>query len=367
MLMFLKRNLHKFSYLMFVFAMILVATFCFATQNSKASQTDIKIGVFLNGFDGNLKQAMLHYEGACSFILYDDETTLLDDVKSLKLECGYIINHDYVERMLQNRSKNIVKVYTNKNTTLSGISNEVVFSLLYQEYVARYLDEYITENSELSGDELTSVLALAKNTFYDYTTNGTTFNFDYITLSDGNKNTDSVISYPFVGLISVFLLIIALSGGYQLKVDNENRIYSKISAYRKNFYYAKYLFIYNLPFHLAGFVCMVILSGMPIVSLAVKSLLYIPILIFITLLFMMLLKNTHLYLSMLPFAILSCIILTPAVIDLSLFIPVLNKVFKLFPPYYLQQKSSLTEAAAYLFIVFILYFVMRIVTRKRPN
>ncbi len=168
------------------------------------------------------------------FVPYATEEELKKEVQTKAAECGYLFPEGFEEKLEQGRYKRSITVYTAPSTILDPLVGEVVFSALAARYDGMIFEDYVTGteqgNQEQPGEKL------GKEALYWYQTyleNGSTFGFEYGTLTD---ETDQQVrsslakkeTFPVRGMIGIFVFLSAFFAACIVKEDEKRGLFSAI-------------------------------------------------------------------------------------------------------------------------------------------
>ena len=163
------------------------------------------------------------------FVPYATEEELKKEVQTKAAECGYLFPEGFEEKLEQGRYKRSITVYTAPSTILDPLVGEVVFSALAARYDGMIFEDYVTGteqgNQEQPGEKL------GKEALYWYQTyleNGSTFGFEYGTLTD---ETDQQVrsslakkeTFPVRGMIGIFVFLSAFFAACIVKEECRER------------------------------------------------------------------------------------------------------------------------------------------------
>ena len=86
-----------------------------------------------------IRDAIDEYEGYFTFEEFEDIDELENQVATTKISCGYVIPSDIYTKILDGDDDGIITTFVNADTTLEFLTNEIFFSLLFNEITSREL------------------------------------------------------------------------------------------------------------------------------------------------------------------------------------------------------------------------------------
>lgn len=231
-----KRQLKRASTLVILIAMLLLTIALSAM--SKTMTASVDIGFYIPDNEGstvmtNIKNGLISHEGIINFISYSSAETLADDVMSGTVQCGYIFDEAFSDNIAKNNVKKMVELVEPPENTISLLSNVVILATVMEHSAIEMLVEDILAQDFFVNvsDEALESLREDYNTF---STNGSTFAFDYDTLYEDYKgSSDSIDIAPYLvtpvkGIIAIFIFVSALTGGVGWFNDSDSSIYANI-------------------------------------------------------------------------------------------------------------------------------------------
>lgn len=284
-----------------------------------------------NGFSHELTQNLLAREGVYHFYLAKSEDDLYRDVLSGHAECGYIFPEQLLTQLDAGRKKNLVELIVSSNTTMDKITNEVVYSELFALYSFYILDDYLKDNLPAPPNPQ-EVNAL----YNEYLTNGSTFAFDFVGSFDDYTTIKKVItSHMLIGLTGLLILLGSFSGLLQYADDEQKKRHEHVPFAHRKYIAVLQILCPLLLFLCVGAICLAITGYFHSPAQLLHYLGY-GLLVFLLCLLLYPLRRFRLaLLTMLPVYLLGCLIFTPVFIDISLYLPRLSWISRLFITDYL--------------------------------
>lgn len=271
------------------------------------------------------------YEGLYTFRLCASAQEVYDDVATGRAECGYLFSEDLYGELLNGNLKGLVTTVASPSTTMLPVINETVYSLVFEDLALLSLERYLAKNSAVSAEY--NVLyddTLIEELYQKYLLGDSTFHFEYDgSPKDYRLTASTVLLSPIRGLLSVLLLLSALTGAISYYRLAENPVFDTLKVR-------------------IGCIAIPVLCTVPVMlpciyfaGLSVGMVKEIGLLlpyaaacVITALLLTLCIKKRVIFTSLLPLFLLACLVFTPVFIDISVFLPALKPLSYLFLPYY---------------------------------
>lgn len=281
-----------------------------------------------------LEDSFKGYTGLYYFDKADSIEAINDMVLKGEAECGYIIPANIATLIFEKDGRDSIQVITSPSSTMAPVINETIYSFIYPDVAALALDKYLYKKSAIQSMygtyfDKSDILEL-----YEYNkTNGSTFTFNYIGKPDDYTVTVSkVMKSPLRGLLSLLVVISGFVGALGFYKESQNPIYSSMRLR------LIYIFIPCFITGITNFICMSIINKNDADASVIRELISICIFIVITTIYIFILslmvKSELLFTSLIPVFILTALVFTPVIINISAYIPVVTPVRYIFPNYY---------------------------------
>lgn len=279
----------------------------------------------------SLAHKLSMYDGLYTFRLCASEQEVYDAVAASRAECGYIFSETLYEEMLSGNLKGLITTVASPSTTMLPVINETVYSLAFEDLALLSLERYLEEDSVVSAEyNILYDNAEIEELYQKYMLGDSTFHFEYDgSPEDYRLTTTTVLLSPIRGLLSVLLLLSALTGAISYYRLAENPVFDtwKVRIGCITIPVLCTLPVMLICIHFAGLsagffkeICLLIL--------------FAAACIIATTLLTLLIKKRVIFTSLLPLYILACLVFTPVFIDISVFLPALKPLSYLFLPYY---------------------------------
>ncbi len=209
-------------------SLLLVLVCSFAVGNiEKKSQNQVK-AVFY-GAEEELAKLLQEKTGLITFESCASE----EDVKKLvlqgKAECGYILQDNLQNELLDGNGNWSITVYENEASTLTKLVNEVLFERVFYQTSLTWFERYLAEKG-LAGEDSAMDAAdggasgSAKDITDAIIRSGETFTVETLYLSDGQKENSTRTGasiYPVRIMAALCVVLCTLTGVLQLVQDKK--------------------------------------------------------------------------------------------------------------------------------------------------
>ncbi|NLL93747.1 MAG: ABC transporter permease [Clostridiales bacterium] len=302
-------------------------------QVSIGIESTIKIGIVDEDnsvLSSDFISGLSEHSSIIGYTIYDNTASMEKAVLNGSVQCGYTILQGFENRVLNNSRVGLIRVYTKPESSISFLSNEIIFAKVFElcgyPALVKDIDEF-NAFSNISDDEWASL----KNSYETYLTNGKTFSFDYTNGDIDKTSSISITDYiktPVRGIVALLIFLAALAGGFNYIKDKNSGFGWKMCIYDT----AIPVFFCNI----SGIISLYIvgISG-NITKEAATLLCYSLIVISFTCILSTLIKNLAIYCATIPIFVMGSIVCSPIFFNLSTFIPAM-KVLQMFfmPTYY---------------------------------
>lgn len=335
LLLYMKRILKKPVYLILLLLFPALAVF-FSYTDSQENRLNIALYTQADsGFTYDLVQNILSRKSVCHFYLSPSEERLYQDVLTGHAECGYLFPDDLSDRLDQGKKTNLVDLVISSSTTMSKITNEIVYSELFELYSLHILESYLLNDSLLSEYESPDPSEM-EALYRKYLTNDSTFAFDIENSYDDYSSVKKGLTvHIFVGMTGILILLGGISGLLQYTEDEEKKRHDHVPFSFRKYLACIEIFSPLLLFIVTGALCLLITGYFSQPSHLVNYLLYAVLSFLLCLFFYPLRRKRTIFLTVLPLYLLGCLVLTPIFMDVTTYLPDLSWISRFFITDYL--------------------------------
>lgn len=322
--------------------LIPAVTLVFRFLPEHAVSSGLTVGIYFENNDDELtdrvKALLLSSEGkALDFAEYDDRGLMENDVIRGRLECGYIFSNSFSEALAGGRYKNSVEVIKSPSTMMLSAANEIVFAAVVRLSGYETLDDYIHIEG-LDGETTARLGEYMYQSYEAYCAGGETFHLDIRTANNLSLNGDTsdaaTVTFPLRGLLSILIMLAALSGSIAWLSDRENGIFAPRP---RSFVVLSFILYPLLP--------AVLFTLCTELALALNGSAYSPLTEFmysVRYIFLVtafscaccLLKRSRRVIPLVPVLLLGSLIFCPIFMNIENFFPVFRFISRLFIPRY---------------------------------
>ncbi len=337
----------------------------FSHLHTEDESAGLQVGYILQGHSDDEADALLtptvfsDYQGFFSFIPYEEEALLKEDILKEHLIAGLIIPADLFSRMLKGERDDMITLINSPRNNYVTLLTETVFSLLFTEFTKEGLYQFLDERSSVK-DLVPEVYSRRqiRDLCEQYQTEGYTFAFEYENVpasytighedhsqipEPGEEATvDTTPLLPLRGLLSVLILLAAFTGGVRSYASLEDPVFAIFRVRVINILIplilstlAALLTIFCFPSAVS--LEPMILGGLTLsaaVAEILRLLLYDILVLLFVLLATLLIPGRDLYCAFFPIYLMGCLIFTPVFIDLRVFVPAIRTISCFFLPGY---------------------------------
>lgn len=306
---------------------------------------------------------------------------LKNDVKKSKAECGYIFTKHYtLEHLIDvEQLNNSIQVIESPNSMLTGSMNELVFSSFFEFYTKELILDYLQNGNIVSKTEKLSAVTQKASQYFDkYSTAEGIFSFETTNHSSKHTSivtssiTDTFLTNLCRGILSILILLAAMCGGLLLIQDNKSNLLLPLPYSVRPVIELLELLAPAMLMAVSGLIGLAILpNSHSLWKEALGLCFYVPLTVLFTHLLLRIIRTESLYHTAFPIVIISTLLLSPALFDLSVYIKLLTLPKYLFVnTYYLEALSGnsfeLPILVAFTLILGIAEYTTFYLIKKRP-
>ena len=157
--------------------------------------------------DGSMERALCedleNSHSRFAFVNYQDKEQMYKEVQSGKLECGFLMQSDFTERVRQDNWKKCVTYIANPFTTKGEVAKETFFAAFFKEYSGKLLAQSEKEIFTTQDQKRLEKMQKSSDDFLQ----SVFFYTDIVPVDTKVKKVqDNHDAYPVQGIFAVFLL-----------------------------------------------------------------------------------------------------------------------------------------------------------------
>ena len=304
---------------------------------SKDVSASISIGFVTK--DESVKTSLLAHEGLLKFKEYDTSEELTQSVSAGSIQCGYIIKDDFTERITEGDNRDLIMLVTSPDNIVSTLSNLVMIATIIENTACELLVDDVLHRDFFENISDEDIASLRKY-YEEYSSNGSTFAFDYDALYEDYKGSDAsvnIFSYlvtPVRGIVAIFVFIIALTGGLSWFKDKNSNTYANIPLNKRP---SLKLLIISIPTVIAmisGYLSLLVAGICDNYLHEFFTMFIYGLLCIVATYVLSTIVNEHIYCGLIPVFILGSIICCPIFFNLANLIPAFKYLQNIFLPTY---------------------------------
>lgn len=252
----------------------------------------------------------------------------MKDVAAKRAECGYAFPAGLKELLDQGKYRRKITMVISPSTVAAKLASEAVFAGLFEIYGRDLLKQYAGKSG--------AVWKELEPLFDKYLENGSTFAFEYSTVSGGKIEENQVKAvFPVRGIAAVFIFVIGLSAAVTAGSDERRGLFQSMTGLRRAACILVQMAAPILFSCLSALLCLSAsgeLRSLPGEALLLAG--YGAAVTLFSCLLQRIIKNPLFLSGLIPFFIIGSLITCPVFADLSAFVPLLKTARLLFLPYY---------------------------------
>lgn len=326
---------------LFLLVLIIIPIFMGLFKNLERQDSGrIEIALYTDADAWNdlVAAKLMQGRNAFDFYLCSSKEALERDVASKRAECGFEFPSGLKDMLDRGDCRRKIGMVVSPSTVTAKLASETVFAGLFEIYGRDLLETYTKTSSvfdSVYGGREEAWKELGP--LYDkYLGNGSTFQFEYSSLSGGmiKENTVKAI-FPVRGIAAVFVLVIGLSAAVTSSLDKKRGFFRAMAGSRETVFVIVQMAAPVFLSCICAYLCLAAGGelGNPFSEAGLLFAYGIAVTIFCGIL-ERILKNPLLLAGLIPFFIIGSLIACPVFADVSAFVPVLKIVRLFFLPYY---------------------------------
>ena len=289
--------------------------------------------------DATITDNLMAHEGIIAFKEYSSKEALTDAVVSGKIQCGYVFNEDFSERILKGDTRNLIELIESPDNVISMLSNIVILATVMDTSACNMLVEDVL-NQDIFANINDKDIESLKTYYEKYSSNGSTFSFDYNALYEDYQGSDksiNIFSYlvtPVRGIVAIFVFIIALTSGLSWYKDKSCHTYANIPLNKRPLLKLLIIALPTMISMLTGYFSLLLAGICDNYSHEIFTMFAYGLLCIAFAYILSSIVNEHIYCGLIPVFILGSIICCPIFFNLANIIPAMKYLQHIFLPTY---------------------------------
>lgn len=183
-----------------------------------------------------IKGEILNEESSFRFVEYNDVDSIIEDIKTGKLNCAWVFKSDLSQRISSfvrdNNFDALVDVYVSKDSTLYKLSRERLYGYLYKSLSYDVFLDFMEfkgfESTQENIEIYTQLFEVNKNNLSDKI-----IEIEFINAPEENIEDLNYVSSPLNGILAIVMLICCLAAMMYSLEDEEAGRYSMFPINRR--------------------------------------------------------------------------------------------------------------------------------------
>lgn len=305
-----------------------------------------RIGIYARGNDRlslMSADALVSTDNDCViYYIADSEEELRQDIINKTADCGYIFTENLTDKIMSGNFKNSIILLEAPSSVMQSLSNEMVFFAVFRNFGKDIALDYIDRTDSFSNVKESAKLYV--NERFDYYLNGpATFHVEFKTLdasADASKNGSIEYNaetnlFPLRGILAVIIFAAGLFGSVQWLTDRDNGVFITLPFSFAVSSRIMYPFISSLLFAISSVVTLIAAGQFTgAVSEISSMLVYLLIITSFSAILSCIIKSVRFFAAIIPAFLLCTLICCPIFFDLSMYMPFIDVIRRLMPPFY---------------------------------
>lgn len=333
---------------MFLIILLLIPITAFVTSQMEGFREteDIFVALYARDYDemaANTIKDLLEDTDVYHFYICNSEEELMEEVQKGRAECGYIFGENITERVAKEKYKNnIIQVKKNSSVIADSI-NETVFSSFFKFFTRETILNYVKSNEKFAEMDSEGLLQL-DGAFSSYLNGNHTFHVEFKEMggrddfSEAETIETEEAAFPLRNIMSVLIMAGAILGVLSWLTDREKGVFAPMKYDFVTISRPLYVLIPTILLAVCS-LCSMAASGT--MTFWVREFLVMAAYVFLLtaagVLATCVVKRSIWIISAFPVLIIGSLILCPVFIDLSVYLPGIQYVQRLFLPYYYMK------------------------------
>ncbi|MBO5460611.1 MAG: hypothetical protein J5983_02285 [Ruminococcus sp.] len=304
------------------------------------SANNINVGIASSNdeYGQKMMEALKEMDSIFTFVEYDNAKKLTKDVEAGRLECGFILEEDFQERIQKDDLKDIVTYVCTPQTT----KGEVVKETVYAAFLQVYGEEILIDNEEtVFGRKNEAITSMLLEEYQHNLKNSRLLEMKTEIVSADNMESvaeETADVLPVQGIAGALLFLMLWFEAGRKFEKSGSYVYAALDMQNRNiFEYCGYLAAVTIPAVITVLLILLLGQGRSVW----KEMLAMMVFVFIGCLWILavgkLFKKSTTFLSWAMTIVLIQALICPVFVDLAVYFPALGLIRKIFPlEWYLQ-------------------------------
>lgn len=262
LIVFTKRMLSKKLYI-FILLLLPVLTIVYKAIPNKQKTADIKVAIYCEDsskYYDSVIDKLLNASNLYTFYETDTSDALINDVKSGRAECGYIIPDNFFSNYIIGNTDAKIKLYEIPSTTLSAAITDTLFSKIF-DVCEKDILTFAVNKPEYNNELIERYLSYTNGDSIFQLQNTERKPFSY-------ENLIYKIELPIYETAVIIIIFAGLLGLLNYMKDAESGIYISLNKVEGFGIKSINIIVALIPITLVGFICTTITFGLSSTSLS---------------------------------------------------------------------------------------------------
>ncbi len=272
------------------------------------------------------------------YIYVPDKDTFYEKIKSGKADFGYIIRENLSGRLDEKSYRGAIKLVAEESSYITSISNEIVFSRIFEAYAEQIAVNYVGTIEE--ADALREQIAASvRENFDEFMDNEDLSYFRFETLNDSGGTSElepDGTSFPLRGILGVMVMVAAMAGGVSYCSDRNGGMFNSLTRRAGYVGAVVYVTVPTVLFALSAELALMIMNEADASVELVKMPAYVLLLIIINVVLALIVRDASMFAGAIPVFVVTSLVFCPIFFNLTAAVPAIRCLNYLLPvSYYL--------------------------------
>lgn len=322
-----KRLFQKIAFIILLILIPIISVSISVTENIQQDGTSVGI-FFEDDFGEKILDDLNKKTSLINFVEYSNKEQLINDVKSEKIDTGFVVEKGIEEKLFSGKYLDTINVYASSVSALKNIAKEHISSTIFQYFSEIKYENYVKKNFK------EEEIQFAIDAYKEHLTDSSTFTFTYDGELNDNKGTELQVNK--LNIKAILALLIFIGGLNALLISIEDKEEKRFITFCENWkVISANIMLQVSMLSIVSFVSLLLTNNIQNIGAEILKLLLYIVIVFVYCFILSFLFKTKESVSMLiPIIILLSVICCPIFIDLSKYFGIFDILGKLFPLYY---------------------------------